>query len=102
MKVRVWIAGADGPSRDFELLTAPSAGQRVSVTTGGKVEEGIVTDVSWHLQAIESSANELGLEGDPAGSVTLVQVVCRPLNEPLLSGFGAAEIDNSTTMAGSA
>ena len=102
MKVRVWIAGADGPSRDFELLTAPCAGQRISITMAGKVEEGVVTNVTWHLQAIETAQNEIAIEGEPMGSVSLVHVICRPASEVLSGGFSTAEMDQGTETQGTA
>lgn len=67
---------------------------------GGKAEEGVVASVSWHLQAIEGAPQDLPLEGEPLGSVTLVHVVCRPVTEVLLGGFGSAEIDETTTAQG--
>jgi hypothetical protein len=74
MRVRVWIAGAEGPSRDFELVEAPRIGERISISVAGRIEEGIVTSVTWHLVAIEGSGDFV--LGEPVGSVTLVHVVC--------------------------
>ena len=78
MRVRVWIAGAEGPSRDFELAEAPRVGDCISIAVGGRLEDGIVSSVTWQLVAIERSANELSLGIEPVGSVTLVHVICQP------------------------
>lgn len=93
MRVRVWISGADGPSWDFELLTAPRPGERITLTHAGKVEEGVVVTVDWHLQAIEASGVEIVLDGQPAGTVTLVQVICRPTAEVMTGASDAVELD---------
>ncbi len=95
MRVRVWISGDDGPSHDFELLNAPRAGDRISISVGGRVEEGIVATVSWHLQAIERPADSLGLESEPVGSVTLVQVVCSPTAEVIQLNYERADADSA-------
>jgi hypothetical protein len=78
MRVRVWIAGAEGPSRDFELVDAPRVGDGISISVAGRLEEGIVTSVAWQLVGIEPSGNDLALGVEPVGSVTLVHVICRP------------------------
>jgi hypothetical protein len=70
----VWVDGADGPSHDFELLEAPRVGERVSISVGDETEDGIVDSVTWQLQAISGAAGSL--EGEPAGSVTIVHVIC--------------------------
>jgi hypothetical protein len=93
MRVRVWIAGAEGPSWDFELLTPPRPGERITLSHGGRVEEGVVVTVDWHFQAMETSGNGLGLDGEPAGSVSLVQVICRPSAEVISGAFEAVELD---------
>jgi len=76
MKVRVWISGPDGPSHDFELLDAPRIGDRVSISVDDQVEDGLVADVTWQLQAFASVSGSL--EAEPAGSVTVVHVICSP------------------------
>jgi hypothetical protein len=76
MRVRVWIAGAEGPSRDFELVEAPRVGERISVSVAGRIEEGVVTSVTWNLVAIERSGDFV--LDDPVGSVALVHVICGP------------------------
>src|SRR5438552_792085 len=81
MRVRVWISGPDGPSHDFELLSAPRVGERIGVAMAGETEEGIVTTVSWQLQGIERPGSDLSIESEPAGSVSLVHVICRALGE---------------------
>ena len=81
MRVRVWISGADGPSHDFELVDTPRTGERISISVGGRIEEGIVTSVTWHLQAIQRSDGDLALEGEPVGTVAIVHVVCSPTAE---------------------
>jgi len=93
MRVRVWILGPEGPSREFELLSAPRVGERISISHGGQLEEGIVASVDWHLQAMDASASELMLDGEPPGSVTLVQVICRPAQEAAASAFSAEEAE---------
>ncbi len=72
MRVRVWIAGAEGPSRDFELVEAPRLGECISISVGGRFEEGIVTSVIWQL---------VGIERTGSGSVTVVHVICHPPND---------------------
>lgn len=81
MRVRVWISGADGPSHDFELVEAPRVGERIVVGVGSATEEGIVSAVTWHLQAIEPAAGDLPLAVEPLGAVTLVHVICRPASD---------------------
>ncbi len=77
MRVRVWIEGPDGPSRDFELVSPPRMGERICIATGHGLEEGVVESITWQLQALEAAPTEVFLEGEPPGSVVLVQVVCR-------------------------
>ncbi|WP_395672798.1 hypothetical protein [Phenylobacterium sp.] len=77
MRVRVWISGADGPSHDFELVEAPRVGERIVISVGADTEEGVVSAVSWQLQAIEPPGASLSLVAEPAGSVTMVHVICR-------------------------
>lgn len=81
MRVRVWLKGADGPSHDFELLSAPRVGDRISIALSGATDEGIVTAVSWQLQGIERAGSDFLMESEPAGSVSLVHVICRPSGE---------------------
>ena len=95
MRIRIWIKGGDGPSYDFELLTAPRLGERVSVASGRTLEEGIVESITWQLQAIEAHPGEVPVEGEPAGSVTLVNVVCRPAGEVVRVAFDEAELDEA-------
>ncbi len=78
MRVRVWISGAEGPSRDFELAEAPRVGDCISISLGGRFEDGIVTSVTWQLVGIEPTANDLSLGVDPVGSVTIVHIICQP------------------------
>ena len=78
MKVRVWIRGVEGPSHDFELLEAPRIGERVSISLAGHNEEGLVRNVTWQLQGIERPQDDLAIEGEPVGSVTIVHVLCAP------------------------
>jgi hypothetical protein len=92
MRVRVWINGADGPSRDFELLTTPHLGERITINCGGQIDEGIVASVNWHLQAMDTASGDLLLEGEPAGSVSLVHVICRPASQDLSRIFASAEV----------
>ena len=47
MRVRVWIAGTDGPCRDFELAAVPRVGDCISISAAGRLEEGIVASVTW-------------------------------------------------------
>lgn len=83
MRVRVWIEGPDGPARDFELVNPPRVGERVCIATSHGLEEGVVETITWQLQAVEPTTTELLLEGEPPGSVSLVQVVCRPATDAL-------------------
>ena len=93
MRIRVWISGAEGPSRDFELAEAPRVGECISISLAGRLEEGIVTSVTWQLVGIEGSPGALMLGVDPVGSVTLVHVICRPTTaEP-----SGAERDNAVS-----
>lgn len=78
MRVRIWISGADGPSRDFELVEPPRIGEGISISTGGRIAEGVVTDVIWQLVGIERSGNDLVHGVEPVGSVTMVHVICQP------------------------
>jgi hypothetical protein len=92
MRVRVWIAGADGPSRDFELVDAPRVGEHISIAVSGKIEEGVVRSVSWQLLAIESSGPDLALAGEPLGSVSMIHVICgSPTAGLMVSADHAAE-----------
>lgn len=93
MKVRVWIKGADGPSYDFELVCAPRIGDRISIAVGDNLDDGEVEAVTWQLQAIAPPAAPLSLEADPAGSVTIVHVICRPAGEVVRLAFEAASED---------
>lgn len=81
MRVRVWISGAEGPSRDFELVEAPRVGDCISISTGGRFEEGIVTSVVWQLVGVESTSSDLTLGFEPVGSVTMVHIICKASNE---------------------
>lgn len=94
MRVRVWIHGPDGPSHDFELISAPRVGERLSINSAAGVEEGVVDAVNWQLQAVDANAAELALEGEPPGSVSLVHVICRPVGEVIRSAFAAATVDD--------
>jgi hypothetical protein len=76
MRVRIWISGDEGPSHAFELLGPPRIGERISIAIGGHTQEGMVMSVSWRLQGVARSEGDLSLEGEPAGSVTVVHVVC--------------------------
>ena len=102
MRVRVWIHGADGPSRDFELVVAPRVGERISIAHGGESEEGVVDVVTWQLQAMEPNVGDMGLEGEPIGAVGLVHVICRPLAKVITGAFTGAEVDISSEAVGSA
>jgi hypothetical protein len=92
MRVRVWIRGAEGPVHDFELIDPPRCGERVSIALGGQTEEGIVSDVSWHLIGIERAVPELTLNGDPVGTVAMVHVVCRPQAPALVAALEEAAL----------
>jgi hypothetical protein len=81
MRVRVWIAGAEGPSRDFELVEAPRVGDCISIALAGQFEEGIVTSVIWQLVGIERAGADLTVGVEPVGSVTVVHVICQPQKE---------------------
>ena len=78
MRMRVWIGGAEGPSRDFEVVEAPRVGEGISILVAGHLEEGIVTSVTWQLVGVEHSPIDLTLGIEPVGSVTLVHVICQP------------------------
>jgi hypothetical protein len=94
--VRIWIAGPEGPSHDFELLVAPRLGERISVACDGEVKEGEVASVVWRLRAIDHSrgaAADLALGGDPAGSVILVHVICDPRGEVIHAAFARDEVE---------
>lgn len=78
MRVRVWISGAEGPSRDFELAEAPRLGECISISTGGRFEEGIVTSVVWQLVGVDRTSSDLTLGFEPVGSVTMVHIICTP------------------------
>ncbi len=80
MRVRVWIQGAEGPFRDFELADAPRVGECISISAAGRLEEGLVTSVTWQLLGIQSSTHDLLLGVEPVGSVTLIHVICQPMN----------------------
>jgi hypothetical protein len=90
MRVRVWIEGADGPSRDFELVSPPRVGERICIATGHGLEEGVVESITWQLQAVEATTPQVLLEGEPPGSVSLVQVVCRRPTEVLHRALAAS------------
>ena len=81
MRVRVWIKGAEGPSRDFELVVPPHLGDCISISVAGGFEEGIVTSVIWQLVGIERSETDLVVGVEPVGSVTLVHVICQPKDD---------------------
>lgn len=98
MRVRVWIRGPDGPSHDFELVSAPQLGERVCINSASGVEEGVVEAVTWQLQAVEAGAAEIALEGEPPGSVSLVQVICRPAATVLRGAFAKTELDESAAV----
>lgn len=95
MRVRVWIQGADGPSRDFELVEAPRVGERISITHGSHSEDGVVETVTWNLQAIEA-ASGLSLEADPVGTVSIVHVICRPIAEVIRGTFSTVEVNQAS------
>jgi hypothetical protein len=97
MRVRVWINGSEGPSYDFELVDAPRIGDRIAIAVGGDSLEGVVSDVSWHLQAIEKMEGDLALEGEPIGSVTAVHVVCDTPSAAFRQSRAAAEVDSQAT-----
>ncbi|ACG79964.1 hypothetical protein PHZ_p0021 (plasmid) [Phenylobacterium zucineum HLK1] len=90
MRVRVWIEGPDGPSRDFELVSPPRVGERICIATTHGLEEGVVESITWQLQAVEATTTELLLEGDPPGSVSLLQVVCRRPPDALHQALAAS------------
>ena len=93
MRVRVWIDGDEGPSHDFELVEAPRIGDSISIAIEGRVESGVVTAVSWHLQGVARPGASLALEGEPVGSVTMVHVVCRPATDVINADLEGAEVD---------
>jgi len=100
MRVRIWISGDDGPSHDFELLHPPRIGERVGIAIGGHTQEGIVMSVSWRLQGVARSEGDLSLEGEPAGSVTVVHVVCGSTAEIVaLHPHAAAEVEIDQPLA---
>lgn len=96
MRVRVWILGPDGPSHDFELLTAPRVGDRISIAISGQSEDGVVATVTWQLQGIEREDMALSIEGEPTGSVSLVHVICRPLGELARQAQAYAEMEQGS------
>jgi hypothetical protein len=96
MRVRVWIQGPDGPSHDFELLSAPRIGERISIALAGETEEGLVAAVTWQLQGIERLGADLSLDSEPAGSVSLVHVICRPLGEAARQAQAHAELEQGS------
>ena len=83
MRVRVWIEGPDGPAPAFELVSPPRVGEPICNAPTHGLEEGVVETITWQLQAVEPTTTELLLEGEPPGSVSLVQVVCRRPTEAL-------------------
>jgi len=93
MRVRIWIQGADGPSRDFELLTAPQIGDRIAISLAGATEEGVVAAVTWQLQAMDATGADLGLDAEPVGSVSMVHVICRPRAEVVQINAAVADVD---------
>ena len=104
MRVRVWIHGANGPSHDFELVDAPRAGDRIAISVAGEVEEGTVASVSWQLQGIERTGDDLAIEGEPVGTVTMVHVICTAAADVLRMSADHAEVhreESPTTLAAS-
>ena len=99
MRVRVWIAGPDGASHDFELLSAPRVGDRIAVASAGETEEGEVAAVTWHLQAIERQSLDLSLDAEPTGSVSLIHVICRPLGEAARQAQTYAELEQGSDLS---
>jgi len=97
MRVRVWIHGADGASRDFELVEAPRVGERISIAHGTQTEDGVVAAVTWNLQAIEAAGSELSLEAEPVGAVSVVHVLCHPQAEVIRGAFGTAKADETSS-----
>lgn len=95
MRVRVWISGAEGPSRDFELAETPRLGECVSISVGGRLEEGIVTSIIWQLVGVEETG-DLSPGFDPVGSVTMVHVICKPSAEGDLTLQGQAVSEQAT------
>ena len=93
MRVRVWINGAEGQSYDFELVEAPRIGERIAIAVGAETLDGVVSDVSWHLQGIEKMEGDLALEGEPVGSVTAVHIVCDTPSDAFKRARTAAEVD---------
>jgi len=91
MRVRVWIAGEEGPSRDFELVAPPRVGEGVSISIAGTFEEGVVTSVLWQLVGIEPAATDLVIGVEPIGSVAMVHVICHRSGDN-----GALSIEQST------
>ncbi len=99
MRVRVWISGADGPSHDFELVEAPRVGERIVISVGADTEEGVVSAVSWQLQAIEPPGASLSLVAEPAGSVTMVHVICRAASPERRHSSEGAAVDLGESQA---
>lgn len=93
MRVRVWISGEDGPAHDFELPAPPGLGERISIALGRDNEEGTVISVSWHLQGVERVDDDLSMEGEPVGSVTIVHVVCSGSADVRRLAAAAAEVE---------
>lgn len=95
MRVRIWIDGPEGPSHDFEMLAAPRAGELISIACDGQVREGVVQSVAWRLRAVDRGgpAADLALGAEPAGSVTLVHVICAPGPKAPQSAEAWAEAD---------
>lgn len=93
MRVRVWIEGPDGASRDFELVETPRIGEKVSIAHGGRTEEGVVEAVTWQLLAMDAATPEAALEGEPVGSVSVVHVFCRPQRASGHADIRSAAVD---------
>jgi hypothetical protein len=96
MRVRVWIQGSDGPSHDFELLSAPRVGDTINIAVAGDTEDGVVTNVTWQLQAIARTGSDLSLEAEPAGSVSIIHVICRPRGESARQAQAYAEMEQGS------
>jgi hypothetical protein len=93
MRVRVWIRGVEGPAHDFELVEAPRIGERITISLAGHSEEGIVRNVTWQLQGIERAQDDLAIEAEPVGSVTIVHVLCAPHPGEATPNEAAAEAE---------